>query len=295
MSTEPIHGETNKQIQEISESGHELVLGLLVSQIILLLLCLLPSPSPHHPRAIHPASLPASQVAWNWNAASPFSDSSPKPQRTVFPYSVIPGGVTSARELGTALKNDPVAASHYSNFQVNTAHVIRLASERHVYVSYRFAGHIFWTRKKVTLHAGETLLSDGSHLARTRCGNRVSEVPAEPVSPAEPAEQVMNNPVTQSAPETSEAVLPPPIWSARAEPLLPEPGYPEPGVPNAGQPSPGPIPCCGVLPTPNPPSAPPHPLPQPPPVPLATPEPGSFLLLFLGLAALLVVTKFRRP
>jgi len=172
--------------------------------------------------------------------------------------------------------------------------VIRLATDRHVYVSYRFAGHIYWSRKKVTIHAGEALLSDGTHLARTRCGNRVSELPAKPVSPAEPEEKVMNNPMVPES--TTQSVLPPGIWSASAEPLLPGPGSPVPLGPNPG---PGPIPfppCCAPPPQPGPkPPSPPIPPPQPGPPPLATPEPSSFLLVVLGFSAILTLAKIRRP
>jgi len=136
------------------------------------------------------------------------------PQRPLFPYSVIPRGVTSARELVTALHGDPVAASHYSGFHIASAHLVRIPKDRTAYVSYRLGNKIYWTSKKVTLHAGETFLSDGTHLARTRCGNRVSEVPAEPTSPSEPPNPVLNTPVGPRLPEISPEPRPDaPIWS----------------------------------------------------------------------------------
>jgi hypothetical protein len=42
------------------------------------------------------------------------------------------------------------------------------------------------------LHRGEKLVTDGFNLARVRCGNRLSEVPLLPVSPAQPAPAEMN-------------------------------------------------------------------------------------------------------
>src|SRR4051794_15398038 len=40
------------------------------------------------------------------------------PARTVFPYSVIPGGAATAQALTTAIANDPVVSAHYANFDV---------------------------------------------------------------------------------------------------------------------------------------------------------------------------------
>jgi len=63
------------------------------------------------------------------------------------------------------------------------------------------------------LHAGETLLSDGEHLARTRCGNRVSEVPRAPVSSDEPEETAGDVPVGPRLPvTTTDANLESPAW-----------------------------------------------------------------------------------
>ncbi len=61
-----------------------------------------------------------------------------------------------------------------------------------VYLSYRKGGSVFWTRKPVDLPPGETLLTDGVLYARARCGNQVSEYPQEPVAEVEPAEVELN-------------------------------------------------------------------------------------------------------
>jgi hypothetical protein len=133
--------------------------------------------------------------------------------RAVYPYSVIPGGVLSSKELGVALRIDSVAREHYADFNVGAARIIRVAANRKAYVSYRKGGTIFWTRKQVNLHAGETLLSDGEHLARTRCGNRVSAVPRAPVSPDEPEETAGDAPVGPPFPlTTTDANLGSPAW-----------------------------------------------------------------------------------
>jgi hypothetical protein len=138
----------------------------------------------------------------------------PSAGTAVYPYSVIPGGARSSKELGAALRIDDVAREHYADFNVAAARIIRVAADRKAYVSYRKGDKIFWTRKQVKLHAGETLLSDGEHLARTRCGNRVSAVPRSPVSPDEPEETAGDVPVGPRVPVTaSDANLAWPVWT----------------------------------------------------------------------------------
>jgi hypothetical protein len=110
-------------------------------------------------------------------------------------YSVIPGGAYTAEELKTALAHDPVAASHYSDFHIDKAHVVTLQSEKVCYVSYRVGDKLYWTKRPLTLHKGETLLTDGVHYARTRCGNRLSDIaPAQTAAIAEPDHRVFEAP-----------------------------------------------------------------------------------------------------
>jgi hypothetical protein len=123
--------------------------------------------------------------------------------RPVFPYSIIPQGAVSTEELRLALERDAIAAAHYTNFKIHSTRIVRLDKDRQAYVSYRKGNKIYRTRKKVTLHAGETLLSDGTHLARTRCGNRISDVPVLPTSDAEPTAVALNSPVLPSLLELS--------------------------------------------------------------------------------------------
>jgi hypothetical protein len=114
------------------------------------------------------------------------------PIRRAYPYSVIPGGVYNVRELTDAIGRDPLVAAHYLGFDVTRARVIRLSQDRMVYVSYRRNNQIFWTKKNLKLTRGEALITDGTHTARTRCGNLVSEIPVGPVSPNEPGEQTLD-------------------------------------------------------------------------------------------------------
>jgi len=125
--------------------------------------------------------------------AAPASAAIPWPnlkcRRPAIPYSIIPGGIQNTRELNDAIASDPVVARHYADFDLSSARTVRLNRDRAVYVSYRLGDRVYWTAKKLTLFKGEMLFTDGSHEARTRCGNRVSETPQQPTSPKEPPEE----------------------------------------------------------------------------------------------------------
>ncbi len=115
--------------------------------------------------------------------------------RKVFAYSVIPGGAYSRDELALALRVDPVAAAHYSDFQASNASVHLLEKDTYLYVSYRKADQVYWTITKHRIPKGELLLTDGPHLARTRCGNRLSGIPEFPVAHGpQPSELALNAP-----------------------------------------------------------------------------------------------------
>jgi len=114
--------------------------------------------------------------------------------RPVYPFSIIQGGVFSADEVIHALKSDPIAASHYRVFQLDHLRAVKSTFALPVYLSYRKDNLIFWTKHRIYLREGETLLTDGSSYARARCGNRVSVVPQEPVGKAEPPPEVFDRP-----------------------------------------------------------------------------------------------------
>ncbi len=118
--------------------------------------------------------------------AIPDPDSLPSARR-LYPYSVIPGGVQSAGELRSAVLNDAVVARHYADFDVAKTRVISLDRDRLVYVSYRMGEEIFWTNHALRLYKGETLITDGTHEARTRCGNRIADTAQAPSSSQQPA------------------------------------------------------------------------------------------------------------
>lgn len=128
--------------------------------------------------------------------------------RPVYPYSVIAGGVEDARELKWVAEHDPVVAFHYRGFNFANAHVVRLALEQNVYVSYRIGNQVYWTHHPVKLKKGEKLITDGTMTARTRCGNRVEEVPQQATSASEPPAEKFEEPVHESQ---STAMIAPPV------------------------------------------------------------------------------------
>jgi hypothetical protein len=204
-------------------------------------------------------------------------------QRPLFPYSIIPGGVDSSAELTRAISTDPVVAHHYSDFDLAKSHVTLLDKESAFYVSYRIGNSIFWTRKALTLHKGEAVLSDGLYAARTRCGNRLSATQQLPVSKQEPAQEAFEKAQNEVPPAIETAMNLPimfrplpnlvPIENQFMNPIEPFVPY----SPSVWWPPFIPI----EPPQPNPPPPPPVP---PPPVPIS--EPGTATLLSMGLLAL---------
>lgn len=100
--------------------------------------------------------------------------------RPVYPYSVIPGGAYSQRELRNSVSSDPVIASHYEGFDVARAVLLKTTAPMLRYISYRQGNRIAWTKKVQRIPKGELVLSDGVSFARARCGNRLSASPVKP-------------------------------------------------------------------------------------------------------------------
>lgn len=222
-------------------------------------------------------------------------------QRPLYPYSIIPGGAYSEDELTRAIKNDPVVARHYADFEVAKTRVVRLDQNELMYVSYRIGNQVFWTKKRLLIPAGEALLTDGKNAARTRCGNRLSASAAMPVSPNQPRQEAMDaapnlDPLAETLPFPELAISAPPTMAPAG--MLPSAAF----LPDAiGV---GPM---GGLYSPNPPlyfpvmgggsgsiGAPGSPA-SPGLPPIATPEPGTLglLLIGFGFAALFYWRKLR--
>ena len=102
--------------------------------------------------------------------------------RPIYRLSVVPGGVYTPDELRTVLAQDAIAATHYQGLDPNAVRTETVKQARFAYVSYRKNDQIFWTRNKVRLSEGETVLTDGANEIRARCGNCISETPQLPVA-----------------------------------------------------------------------------------------------------------------
>jgi len=114
--------------------------------------------------------------------------------RVVYPYSIVAGGARDSKELLAATAHDPVAARHYAGFNFRKARVVQLEESKLVYLSYRLHDKVYWTKKKIALHKGEKLLTDGKTTARTRCANQVSDQAKPATSPEEPPAEKFDQP-----------------------------------------------------------------------------------------------------
>jgi hypothetical protein len=115
-------------------------------------------------------------------------------RRLVYPYSIVPGGVSSADELRQAAAHDSVVAGHYAGFNYQRAHLVQVKQAQKVYLSYRLHNKVYWTVRQASLHVGEKLLTDGTVTARSRCGNQVSVLPHVATSPEEPTLAELDRP-----------------------------------------------------------------------------------------------------
>lgn len=131
--------------------------------------------------------------------------------RPVYRYSVVPGGTHNPVELRDAIARDAVVAAHYASVDQSRLRTEVVPADRYVHVSYRKGDRVFWTKKKVLLRRGETILTDGATQIRARCGNCISEQAAEPTATEEP-DVVEFDRLTEALPNlgaTEEVVLVP--------------------------------------------------------------------------------------
>jgi hypothetical protein len=125
-----------------------------------------------------------------------------------YPYSVVPGGVKDPDDLRYAALRDYVVRRHFARFNFSKARLLRATEARQVYLSYRIRDSIFWTRRRIRLHLGELLLTDGKITARARCGNQISETAKPEVSNEEPDADILDRAVAEIEPMPSLAMRP---------------------------------------------------------------------------------------
>jgi hypothetical protein len=157
-----------------------------------------------------PTDDPARQLSSQWieenqnlnpDVAAPDLQTPSASERPIYPYSVVPGGVRSPAELKAVTEHDSAVREHYSRFDFRKARVVTVHEPRLVYLSYRIGDKIFWTSKKVSLHKGEQLITDGTITARARCGNRVASLPQKYSFAGEPSAAMFDQPTGGSSTE----------------------------------------------------------------------------------------------
>jgi hypothetical protein len=157
-----------------------------------------------------PTDGPTRQLSAEWieenqnlnpGVAAPDLGTPSTPVRVIYPYSVVPGGVRTPAELKAVSEHDPAVREHYSRFDFSKARVVTVDQPRLVYLSYRIGDNIYWTTKKVSLHKGEQLITDGSITARARCGNRVASLPQKYGFSREPSAVMFDQPISGSSTE----------------------------------------------------------------------------------------------
>lgn len=199
--------------------------------------------------------------------------------RRLYPYSVIPGGVENTQELRSALAHDPIAAAHYAGFDLSQTHVVRLAQDEEMYVSYRLNNRIYWTNKRLKLLKGEALITDGKNTARTRCGNRLSSTAEAPTAAKQPFDMTLDPSPLPDMASARPMILPMALpFPASSSLMATNPGseggaFMPPSFPIAS----GGIPSGGTLIPPTTPTTP----------PVSTPEPNTLAMTAAGITLFL--------
>jgi hypothetical protein len=127
----------------------------------------------------------------------------PASERPVYRHSIVPGGAYSRAEVADAMRRDAVVAAHYEHIDVEKVHAKRIDVPRAVYVSYRVGNQVYWSKNRVRLSPGETVLTDGKTEIRARCGNLLSDDAQQPVAGEEPPLAALD----EADPETGSSTM----------------------------------------------------------------------------------------
>lgn len=175
------------------------------------------------------------------SSCSPARNSSPaarasvvstsRPDRTIYPFSLVPGGVRDGSEVASVRLVDAVVKNHYSDIGTELTRET-MPRDRWLYTSYRVGASVYWTNHTVRVRAGETVLSDGVHMIRGRCGNRLSAVPNKPTRLIDPPSILEDAPATLASDATPGAEDPVEIpVDLPGPPAIPGVSHPLPTVP----------------------------------------------------------------
>jgi hypothetical protein len=235
-------------------------------------------------------------------------------KRKIYPYSIVAGGAQTLHEAKWAM-NDPAVQANYAAIDFSQLKQVKLETNLTGYVSYRWGDKIYWTKKRLTLKAGETVFTDGVHIVRGRCLNCYSALPMSPTRPTEPTEKAFDLPSEVTMTQYSFPKLPVMV------PVIPiPPGELTPGVPalipamvgttalgglwfplipiippihrHPGQPNTPGSPGSPSLPGVPPPGSPPGSPPGVPPI-AVVPEPRYGWLLMAGFIAAILARRLR--
>lgn len=226
-------------------------------------------------------------------------------KRKVYPYSLVPGGAANVREAKIAM-TEPANRVNYADMDLAQLKQVKLTANLSGYLSYRWGDKIYWTKKALTLRAGETIFTDGTHIVRGRCLNCYSARPMLPVRPNEPSAKVLDTPVEMPLTVYAFPKLPliAPELPVPPEELTPTVPVLAPVLSTVGKTAGGGFwfPILPIIPPihrhpkqPSPPGSP-QPPGSPPVIPpvAIVPEPRYGWLLLSGFLALLIYHKRRR-
>jgi hypothetical protein len=85
----------------------------------------------------------------------------------------VAGGIFDVRDAERAAHADSLVRQHYVDIDLDNLLAIRTQAPMEAFVSYRWHDKVYWTAHKVSIPRGELVLTDGKHMIRGRCGNRI--------------------------------------------------------------------------------------------------------------------------
>ncbi len=85
--------------------------------------------------------------------------------------------VNSVEDFRREVAAQPLLTRHFADFDWGSARLLALDQTLTSHVSYVTDDRIAWTRGRLTLKAGETVITDGATTVRTFCCNEITDAP----------------------------------------------------------------------------------------------------------------------